>query len=142
MIAFPEGAKGATKVFRERYQLKRFGRGGAIRAAAENRVKLVPVGIVGPEETHPILFKSVLPARLIGAPFLPVTPTFPLFGPAGLVPLPPKWRIEIGEPIDVSGVDHAAAQGELEVSRLNEELRSSVQALVERGLSRRLSVWG
>ena len=99
VIAFPEGVKGAAKVFRERYRLKRFGRGGVLRVAIESGVPLVPVGIVGAEEAHPILFKWTTPARAVGLPFLPVTPTFPLLGPLGFLPLPTKWVIRIGEPI-------------------------------------------
>ena len=57
VIAFPEGVKGAAKVFRERYRLKRLGRGGVLRVALESGAPLVPVGIVGAEEAHPILFK-------------------------------------------------------------------------------------
>ena len=98
VIAFPEGVKGAAKVFRERYRLKRFGRGGVVRVALESGVPLVPVGVVGAEEAHPILFKWHTPARALGLPFLPVTPTFPLLGPLGVLPLPSKWVIRIGKP--------------------------------------------
>jgi 1-acyl-sn-glycerol-3-phosphate acyltransferase len=142
VIAFPEGVKGAAKVFRERYRLKRFGRGGVVRAALENGVPLVPVGIVGAEEVHPILFKSHLPARALGLPFLPVTPTFPLFGPLGALPLPSKWIVNVGTPIDLAAGDPDAVNDELLVSRLTEELRSRVQTLVDRGLQLRESVWG
>ncbi len=142
VIAFPEGVKGAAKVFRERYRLKRFGRGGVVRAALENGVPLVPVGIVGAEEVHPILFKSLLPARAVGLPFLPVTPTFPLFGPLGALPLPSKWIVNVGTPIDLAAGDPDAVNDELLVSRLTEELRSRVQTLVDRGLQQRESVWG
>ena len=90
LIAFPEGAKGATKTFRERYRLKRFGRGGVVRAAMDNHVQLVPVGIVGAEEAHPILFKSHTAARMLGLPFIPITPTFPLLGPLGLLRFRPS----------------------------------------------------
>jgi 1-acyl-sn-glycerol-3-phosphate acyltransferase len=90
VIAFPEGVKGAAKVFRERYRLKRFGRGGVIRVALETGAPLVPVGIVGAEEAHPILFKWRPPIG-IGVPFVPVTPTFPWLGPLGALPLPAKW---------------------------------------------------
>ena len=152
VIAFPEGMKGAAKVFRERYRLQRFGRGGAVRAAIENGVPLVPVGVVGAEEAHPILFKSRLPARLLGLPFLPVTPTFPWAGPLGLLPLPTKWVVHFGAPIDleadldidVAGGDgkRAAADDPLLVSRLTESLRDCIQALVDDGLAARESVWG
>jgi 1-acyl-sn-glycerol-3-phosphate acyltransferase len=141
VIAFPEGAKGAAKVFRERYRLKRFGRGGVVRVALENGVPLVPVGIVGAEEAHPVLFKWHLPARSVGLPFLPVTPTFPLLGPLGFLPLPTRWVIRIGAPIGLDHLEAAAASDELLISRLTEDLRSKIQSLVDVGLSDRESVW-
>lgn len=142
VIAFPEGVKGAAKVFAERYRLKRFGRGGVIRAAVENRVPLVPVGIVGAEEAHPILFKADLPARALGLPFVPVTPTFPFLGPLGLLPFPTKWIIAVGEPIPLDALDVGALDDELLLSRLTEELRARIQELVSEALERRASVWG
>ena len=141
VIAFPEGVKGAAKVFRERYQLQRFGRGGIVRVAVENRVPLVPIAVVGAEEAHPILFKAQLPARALGLPFLPVTPTFPLLGPLGLLPLPTKWIVKVGEPIPLDGLEPSALEDELLVSRLTEELRARIQALVADGLEARSSVW-
>ena len=141
VVAFPEGAKGAAKVFRERYQLKRFGRGGVVRAALENRVPLVPVGVVGAEEAHPLLFKAHLPGRAVGLPFLPVTPTFPLLGAIGLLPLPAKWVITIGDPIELDYGEPDAAEDELLVSRLTAQLRSKIQALVDEGIEARHSVW-
>jgi 1-acyl-sn-glycerol-3-phosphate acyltransferase len=141
VIAFPEGVKGAAKVFRERYRLKRFGRGGVVRVALECRVPLVPVGVVGAEEAHPMLFKWTTPARSLGLPFLPVTPTFPLLGPLGLLPLPTKWVIRIGEPIALGHLSPASAGDELLISRLTEDLRGQIQALVDVGLADRESVW-
>jgi 1-acyl-sn-glycerol-3-phosphate acyltransferase len=141
VLVFPEGQKGAAKVFRERYRLKRFGRGGVVRVALETRVPIIPIGIVGAEEAHPILFKWDAPARAVGLPFLPVTPTFPLFGPLGFLPLPTKWVIRIGEPISIDHLPPDAASDELLISRMNEELRSKVQVLIDMGLSDRDSVW-
>ncbi|MEE9607655.1 MAG: lysophospholipid acyltransferase family protein [Myxococcota bacterium] len=140
-VVFPEGVKGAAKVFRERYRLKRFGRGGVVRIALERRTPLVPVGIVGGEEAHPILFKLGAPARAVGLPFLPVTPTFPLLGPLGLLPLPTKWVVRIGEPVPIEHLEPDAASDELLISRLTEDLRDRVQALVDQGLGDRDSVW-
>jgi 1-acyl-sn-glycerol-3-phosphate acyltransferase len=142
VIAFPEGAKGAAKVFAERYRLKRFGRGGVIRAAVENRVPLVPVGIVGAEEVHPILFKAEIPARSLGLPFVPVTPTFPWLGPAGLLPLPTKWIVKVGAPIPLDDLDPGTLDDDLLLSRLTEELRARIQELVSESLGLRESVWG
>jgi 1-acyl-sn-glycerol-3-phosphate acyltransferase len=141
VLAFPEGQKGAAKVFRERYRLKRFGRGGVVRVALETRVPIIPIGIVGAEEAHPILFKWHALARPVGLPFLPVTPTFPLLGPLGLLPLPTKWVIRIGEPISIEHLAPDAVSDELLISRMNEELRSHVQSLIDTGLSDRSSVW-
>jgi 1-acyl-sn-glycerol-3-phosphate acyltransferase len=141
VVVFPEGAKGAAKVFRERYRLQRFARGGVVRIALESGVPLLPVGIVGAEEAHPLLFKLGAPARSVGLPFLPVTPTFPLLGPLGLLPLPSKWSIRIGEPIAMDHLEPEAAADELLVSRLTEDMRSRIQALVDTALRARESVW-
>ncbi len=142
VVAFPEGVKGAAKLFRERYRLQRFGRGGVVRVALEMGAPLVPVGVVGAEEAHPILFKWHTPARAVGLPFVPVTPTFPWLGPLGLLPVPTKWVIRFGEPLPIDDLEADAARDELLVSRLTEDLRARVQALVDEGLRARPSVWG
>jgi 1-acyl-sn-glycerol-3-phosphate acyltransferase len=142
VVAFPEGAKGATKPFRDRYRLQRFGRGGVVRVAIETRCPLVPVAVVGAEEAHPVLFKVETLARMAGLPFVPVTPTFPWLGPLGLVPLPSKWSIQFGAPIPTAHLGREAARDELLVSRMTEELRREIQARVNDGLRARSSVWG
>jgi 1-acyl-sn-glycerol-3-phosphate acyltransferase len=142
VTAFPEGVKGAAKVFRERYRLKRFGRGGVVRVALETGAPLVPIGVVGAEEAHPVLFKWSTPGRAVGLPFIPVTPTFPLLGPVGFLPLPTKWIIRIGEPIAFDHLEPGAATDELLISRLTEDLRSRIQTQVDMGLADRESVWG
>ena len=141
VIVFPEGVKGAAKVFRERYRLKRFGRGGVIRVALETRAPLLPVGIVGAEEAHPILFKWRPPVSF-GLPFVPITPTFPWLGPFGALPLPSKWVVRIGAPLRLDPLGPGDARDELLLSRLTEELRGEIQALVDAGLRERESVWG
>jgi 1-acyl-sn-glycerol-3-phosphate acyltransferase len=141
VVAFPEGQKGAAKVFRERYRLQRFGRGGAVRMALEIGVPLVPVGIVGAEEVHPVLFKIRTLAGRAGLSFLPVTPTFPWLGPLGLLPLPSKWVVRFGEPLAIDRLAPDDARDELVVSRLTEDLRRSIQRLVEEGLRARPSVF-
>jgi len=131
VIAFPEGVKGAAKVFADRYRLQRFGRGGVVRVAIEAGVPIVPVSIVGAEEAHPILFKVHTLARRIGLPFVPVTPTFPWLGPVGLLPLPSKWRVRFGPPVATDGLGAQAAADEVLVSRMTEELRAQIQAMVD-----------
>ena len=142
VIAFPEGVKGAAKTFRDRYRLQRFGRGGAVRLALAAGVPIVPVAIVGAEETHPILFKLETPARIFGLPFLPVTPTFPWLGPLGALPLPSKWAISFGEPLATPDADSAHAGDDLLVARLTEELRSEIQRQVKLALGIRQGVFG
>jgi 1-acyl-sn-glycerol-3-phosphate acyltransferase len=142
VIAFPEGLKGAAKVFRDRYRVQRFGRGGVVRTAIATRARLVPVAVVGAEETHPVLFKVESVARAVGLPFVPVTPTFPFLGPLGLLPLPSKWWIGFGAPIDTSELGSEAEGDDLLVWRLTQELRATIQSMVDRGLETRPSVWG
>ncbi len=142
VVAFPEGLKGAAKVFRQRYRLKRFGRGGVVRAAIEVGVPLVPVAVIGAEEAHPVLFKMETLARSVGASFIPVTPTFPLLGPLGLLPLPSKWSIRFGTPIETEHLGAKTARDELLVSRMTEDLRSEIQTMVDEDLHSRPGPWG
>jgi 1-acyl-sn-glycerol-3-phosphate acyltransferase len=141
VIAFPEGAKGAAKVFRQRYRVQRFGRGGVVRTALATRRPLVPVAVVGAEEAHPVLFKIEAVARSLGLPFVPVTPTFPALGPLGLLPLPSKWSIEFGAPVDTAELGRDAARDEMLIWRVTEELRGSIQSMLDEGVHRRRSVW-
>ncbi|MDJ0785461.1 MAG: lysophospholipid acyltransferase family protein [Myxococcota bacterium] len=134
VVAFPEGVKGASKTWGERYKLQRFGRGGAVRLGLDLGVPIVPVSVVGAEETQPILYKVESLARASGLPFLPITPTFPWLGPLGFVPLPSRLDFAFGHPLDVEDSD---PRDELVVSRLNEELRSRIQQMVDAGLAAR-----
>jgi 1-acyl-sn-glycerol-3-phosphate acyltransferase len=141
VLAFPEGERGATKVFGARYHVQRFERGCAVEAAVRRGVPLVPLGIVGAEEVHPLLFKASTVGRAIGVPFLPVTPSFPALGPLGAVPLPSKWQIEVGEPMDAGVFAAARERDGRGTPALEEALRDRVRALVARGLSARGSAW-
>lgn len=138
---FPEGLKGISKPFRERYKLQRFGRGGHIKLAIRTRTPIVPVSVVGAEETHPQMVSTRPLARLLGVPFVPVTPTFPWLGPAGLAGLPSRWKIVFGEPISVEEYSPEQADDELLVNRLNEKLRGAMQECVDRTLRERRSVF-
>ncbi|HZR79722.1 MAG TPA: lysophospholipid acyltransferase family protein [Candidatus Binatia bacterium] len=142
VVVFPEGTKGIGKLFRDRYRLARFGRGGFVRIALRTRSPIVPVAVIGGEEIHPLLARWDWMARFVGLPYFPLTPTFPWLGLLGVLPLPSKWRIEVGEPIDWRdryGPD--AARDRLLVSRLREEVRDRVQELVRGALARRGSAF-
>jgi 1-acyl-sn-glycerol-3-phosphate acyltransferase len=103
---------------------------------------MVPVAVIGAEEAHPVLFKMETLARSIGLSFIPVTPTFPMLGPLGLVPLPSKWSIRFGTPIETEHLGAKTAQDELLVSRMTEELRSQIQSMVDVDLHSRPGLWG
>lgn len=137
VAVFPEGEKGGAKLYRDRYRLQRFGRGGVVRVALASRAPLVPVGVVGAEEAHPILYKATGAARALGLPFVPLTPTFPWLGPLGAMPLPSQWLIRFGEPVDFGELPPDAARDDLLLSRLTEELRARIQELVDAGLRQR-----
>jgi 1-acyl-sn-glycerol-3-phosphate acyltransferase len=138
VMVFPEGAKGAGKPFAQRYQLQRFGRGGFVEIALRTGAPIVPVAVVGSEEIYPKLGESRLLARLIGAPYVPLTPTFPALGALGAVPLPSKWRIEFCPPIDLSKYGPETAENRSAVLELSERVRQTIQQalldnLVKRG---------
>ena len=137
VAVFPEGVKGTGKPYSERYRLQRFGRGGFVELALRAGAPIVPVAVVGSEEIYPKLGESSLLARLTGAPFFPLTPQFPWLGPAGVVPLPSKWRIEFCEPIETSSYGPDAAADRSLVLELSEQVRSTVQQAIYENLVKR-----
>ncbi|MDG2306362.1 MAG: lysophospholipid acyltransferase family protein [Candidatus Binatia bacterium] len=135
---FPEGGGGLGRPFRRRYELDSFGDGGFVRAALRSGAPVVPVAIVGAEETHPVLGRLDWVARKIGMPVVPVTPTFPWLGLGGLLPLPSRWRIEFGTPMaDFAELGPQAAGDGVQVTRLTERTRSRVASLVQGAVDRR-----
>jgi 1-acyl-sn-glycerol-3-phosphate acyltransferase len=134
VAVFPEGVKGTGKPFSERYQLQRFGRGGFVEIALRAGAPIVPVAVVGSEEIYPKLGDVPPLARMIGAPFFPVTPTFPWLGPLGVVPLPSKWRIEFCEPIETASYGPEAASDRGLVLELTDQVRQTVQDALLRNL--------
>lgn len=141
VAVFPEGVHGIKKLFRERYRLQRFGRGGYIRLCLRMRAPIVPCAIIGAEESSPLLYRLEGLTELLGLPYFPITPTFPFLGPAGLLPAPTKWRMRFGEPIHFDNYGPEAADDHVLVGRLSERVRSSIQAMLDSGLRERRSVW-
>ena len=137
VAVFPEGAKGAGKDFKERYRLQRFGRGGFVEIALRAGAPMIPVAVVGSEEIYPKVGESGLLARAIGAPYFPITPTFPLLGPLGTIPLPSKWRIEFGRPIPTEAYGPDAADDRALVFELSERVRDDIQRMVYENLVKR-----
>ena len=141
VAVFPEGIKGIGKLFRQRYQLQRFGRGGYIKLALRTHTPIIPTAIIGAEETNPLLFKITHLTKGLGLPYVPVTPTFPWLGPLGLVPAPTQWRIVFGEPIDLTDHDIADAEDAILVNKLNERVRNTIQGMIDHALAQRTSVF-
>jgi 1-acyl-sn-glycerol-3-phosphate acyltransferase len=138
---FPEGFKGIGKPFRERYTLQRFGRGGFVTAALRTGAPIIPCAIVGAEEAYPMIGNVKTLARLLGLPYFPVTPTFPALGPLGLVPLPSKWLIAFGEPIETASYGPAAAEDPMLVFNLTDQVRETIQQSLYELLLQRRSVF-
>jgi 1-acyl-sn-glycerol-3-phosphate acyltransferase len=133
---FPEGFKGVGKLYRHRYKLQRFGRGGFVSAALRTGTPIVPVSIVGAEETYPMLGNIKPLARLLGIPYFPVTPTFPWLGPLGLIPLPSKWVIAFGEPIETAKYADQADDPAV-VFNLSDQVRETIQQTLHKLLAER-----
>ena len=138
---WPEGFKGIGKPFSERYKLQRFGRGGFVSAALRTGVPIIPCSIVGAEEIYPIIGNMKAVARLLGAPYAPITPTWPLLGPLGLIPLPSKWIIEFGAPVETDSLGPQAADDPMLVFDLTDQVRETIQQTLYSLLMQRRSVF-
>ncbi|WP_018218147.1 lysophospholipid acyltransferase family protein [Salinispora vitiensis] len=138
---FPEGFKGTGKLYAERYKLQRFGRGGFVSAALRTGTPIVPVAVVGGEETYPMLADVKPLARLLKLPYFPVTPTFPWLGPLGAVPLPSKWLIEFCPPIATEHLTDSA-DDPLVVFNLADQVRETIQQTLHRLLEQRPDPFG
>ncbi len=141
VAVFPEGMKGIGKLFKQRYRLQRFGRGGFVKLCLRTGTPIVPVAIVGGEETNPMLFRIEYLTKALGLPYFPITPTFPLLGPVGLLPAPTKWSIRFGDPVAFEGYGPEAADDEILVGRLSERVRATIQGMLDRAVGERRSVW-
>lgn len=137
----PEGFKGLGKPFAERYRLQRFGRGGFVATALRTGQPIVPCSIVGAEEIYPKIGDARTIARLLGLPYFPLTPTFPLLGPLGAVPLPTKWSIRFGEPLPTEGYAADAADDPMLVFGLTDQVQETIQHTLYQMLLNRRSVF-
>jgi 1-acyl-sn-glycerol-3-phosphate acyltransferase len=138
---WPEGYKGVGKPFSERYTLQRFGRGGFVSAALHTRVPIVPCSIVGAEEIYPLVGNLPTLARLLGVPYVPITPFFPLLGPLGLIPLPSKWLVEFGEPIRTDALTDDQVDDPMIVFNLTDQVRETIQQTLYALLMQRRNVF-
>jgi 1-acyl-sn-glycerol-3-phosphate acyltransferase len=143
VLVFPEGRKGTEKLYRDRYRLRRFGRGGFVEAAMRAEAALVPTCVIGAEEAMPVFTQVDILRRLTGLLYFPITPTFPWLGPFGMLAyLPAKFRIRFLEPIDTAELGGAeAAEDKALVQTLAQEIRARIQENLYEMLSARKSAW-
>jgi 1-acyl-sn-glycerol-3-phosphate acyltransferase len=141
-LVFPEGTKGPSKSFTDRYQLRRFGRGGFVEIAMRAGVPVVPIAVIGSEETMPVVLRLPALARALRLPYFPITANMLVLGPLGLlVPFPAKFRLRVLDPV---AFDVPADQERYSKSRVMEEaerIRSDLQENVYDLLQERRSVW-
>ena len=143
VLVFPEGRKGTEKLYRDRYRLRRFGRGGFVEAAMRAEAKLVPLCVVGAEEAAPIFAHVPAMQRLTGLIYFPLTPTFPWLGPLGMLGyLPAKFRIRFLDPIDTVELGGAGAVDDKAlVQTVAQEIRARIQENLDQMVATRRSVW-
>ena len=131
VLTFPEGMAAMSKRAAERHVLQNF-RLGFIEESMRNRVPIIPVAIVGPDDQAPVLYDFKPLARVLGLPFLPITPTFPLLGPLGLLPYPVKYEIRYAEPFRFyEGYQAEAAEDPLAIRYMAEQVRRRIQEIVD-----------
>ncbi|MGI8461465.1 MAG: lysophospholipid acyltransferase family protein [Solirubrobacterales bacterium] len=142
VLVFPEGRKGTEKLYKDRYRLRRFGRGGFVEAAMRAEAKLVPVCVVGAEEAAPIFAQVGIMKRLTGLLYFPLTPTFPWLGPLGMLGyLPAKFKLRFLEPIDTRKMGADPASDRALVQTVSQEVRARIQENLHDMLATRKSVW-
>jgi 1-acyl-sn-glycerol-3-phosphate acyltransferase len=133
VVTFPEGRDAFAKSFAHRYRLARFGRTALLRTAIELETPIVPVAVIGSEETHPVLWRFEQGGRALGLPALPITPT--------LLPLPTKWTLHVGQPLEPGNLLRGGGSLADTVKFVRTQVRERLQGLVSEGLGRRRSVF-
>lgn len=137
VVTFPEGVRGMNKLYSDRYELQRFGL-GFMRLALQTNTPIVPVGIVGSEEQQPGLLNLKRVAKALGVPALPITATFPLLGPLGLLPLPVKYRLHFGKPMHFEGDPN---DEDTQIQAKVDSVKSAISGLLKKGVRDRSGVF-
>lgn len=127
LMVFPEGARGTAKLYRQRNSLVDFGT-GFMRLALKTKSPIVPFAFLGGGEAIPTVLNAVALGRMIGVPYIPVTPyVLPL-------PLPVRVQIYYGEPMRFEGTgneeDHV-------IHGYVEQVKSKIAKMIEAGRVRR-----
>jgi 1-acyl-sn-glycerol-3-phosphate acyltransferase len=141
-VVFPEGTKGPSKSFTDRYQLRRFGRGGFVEIAMRAGVPVIPIAVVGSEEAMPVLFRLPTLAKVLGVPYFPVTANLLAMGPLGIVmPFPAKMKLRVLDPVHFDVPPDQERYSKSRVMEEAERIRTLLQENVYDMLRDRRSVW-
>jgi 1-acyl-sn-glycerol-3-phosphate acyltransferase len=142
VLVFPEGTKGTGKLYRDRYKLHRFGRGGFVEIAMRSGVPVVPIAVVGAEESMPIVWKSPRLAKLLNIPYFPVTANMLLLGPLGLVGyFPAKFKLRVLPPVHFDVEPNQERYSRSRVMDASDQVREHIQEALHNMLRTRKSVW-
>src|SRR6476646_4177364 len=142
VLVFPEGTKGTSKSYTERYRLRRFGRGGFVEIAMRAGVPIVPIAVVGAEESMPILFKIPQLAKALGVPYVPITANMLALGPLGLVGyFPAKFKLRVLDPVHFEVPPDQPRYSRSKVMDESEHIREKIQDALHDMLRKRRSVW-
>lgn len=141
-LVFPEGTKGPSKSFTDRYQLRRFGRGGFVEIAMRAGVPVIPIAVVGSEEAMPVLMRLPAVSRALGLPYFPITANLLAFGPLGIaLPFPAKFKLRVLDPIDFGVAPDQERYSKSRIMEESERVRSELQEAIYDMLRDRRSVW-
>jgi 1-acyl-sn-glycerol-3-phosphate acyltransferase len=141
-LVFPEGTKGPSKSYTDRYQLRRFGRGGFVEIAMRAGVPVIPIAVVGSEEAMPVVFRLPTLAKALGVPYFPVTANLLAFGPLGaIVPFPAKFKLRVLDPVDFDVPPDQDRYSKSRIMEESERIRTQLQEAVYDMLRDRRSVW-
>jgi 1-acyl-sn-glycerol-3-phosphate acyltransferase len=141
-LVFPEGVKGPSKLYKDRYQLRRFGRGGFVETAMRAGVPIVPIAVVGAEESMPVLARSGTLAKVLRIPFVPLTANMAILGPLGLFAyFPAKFMLRVLEPVRFDVPEGRERYPRSRIMEESEAIRTGIQDALYDMLSRRRSVW-
>jgi 1-acyl-sn-glycerol-3-phosphate acyltransferase len=139
---FPEGYKGIGKPFSERYQLRRFGRGGFVRTALRAGAPMIPCAIVGAEEIYPMVADWEELAKRLKLPYFPITPLFPWLGPVGAIPLPSNWLIEFCDPVPTEGFAPDQWEDQDLIMELADKVKDTIATKIDELLAERGPAFG
>jgi 1-acyl-sn-glycerol-3-phosphate acyltransferase len=145
LVAFPEGILGSGKLYSQKHQLQRFGRGGFVSLAHKAQIPIVPVTILGAEDTAPLLTKITPFFRSnTSLPYLPITPLFPLLGLVGFMPLPARWRIHFAEPVwvpEISTTETETSVRQESILNVATTVKTQIQQQLDKMVAARGSAW-